>query len=520
MSIDGTWAFTAESPRGAQSFSATFTSHGEQLTGTMTGAQGSWEIAEGSVRGNEAGWLVRRAIMGMNLRFTGVIDGDQWTGKVKAGLLGSFPASAVRTTQERPPPAPSEPTLISPEERADPYPLYARMRQEGPVRSVEGPLGAQVWMVTGYGESRALLNDSRISKHPRYAPQWLRELGIVTADEGPTGTNMLNSDPPDHTRLRRLVSKGFTPRRIEALRPRVQHITDDLLDRMAPLGQADLIDAFAYPLPITVISELIGVPEEDRADFRSWTAAMLLLPLEEDLRARRLKGIEAINAYLAALIERKRGDLRPGVPRDEQPDLASALVAAADDEDGVLSGRELVGMLNLLLVAGHETTVNLIGNGMAALLRHPDQLALLRAQPDLLPSAIEEMLRYDGPVEQGTGRTAVEDIQIGGVTIPAGSQVTVALAAADRDPGRFPEPDRFDIRREDNAHVAFGHGLHFCLGAPLARMEAEIAFRGLLDRFPDLALACPPEQLRQRPGTAILFRGLAELPVRFTPAAR
>ncbi|MBB5781646.1 cytochrome P450 family protein [Nonomuraea jabiensis] len=519
MSIDGTWAFTAESPRGEQSFAATFTSDGERLAGTMTGAQGIWEIDEGSVHGNEVGWLVRRAVMGMNLRFTGVVDGDQWTGKVKVGVLGSFPASAVRTTLEQPPPARSEPSLISAEGRADPYPIYARIRQDGPVRPVQGPLGGQVWMVTGYEEARALLNDPRISKHPRHAPQWLRDLGIVTADEGPTGTNMLNSDPPDHTRLRRLVSKGFTPRRIEALRPRVQRITDDLLDRMAPLGRVDLIDAFAYPLPITVISELIGVPEEDRDDFRSWTAAMLLMPLEEELRARRSQGIEAINGYLAALIERKRRDLRPGVPRDEQPDLASALVAAADDEDG-LNERELVGMLNLLLVAGHETTVNLIGNGMAALLRHPGQLALLRDQPQLLPSAIEEMLRHDGPVEQGTGRTAVENIEIGEVTIPAGSQVTVALAAADRDPRRFPDPDRFDIQREDNAHVAFGHGLHFCLGAPLARMEAQIAFRGLLDRFPDLALDCPPEQLRQRPGTTPLFRGLAELPVKFTPAAR
>jgi cytochrome P450 len=518
MSIDGTWQFTVDSPRGEQTFSATFAADGERLRGTMTSAQTSLEITEGSVREGDVTWLARKAIMGMNMRFTGRLDGDELSGEVKVGVLGSFPARAVRTVGGGSAGEAAGPTLMSPDVRENPYPLYARLREEGTVRPVQHPMGTTFWLVTGYEESRAVLNDTRFSKHPRHAPQWMRDLGLSSETEGPTGVNMLNSDPPDHTRLRRLVSRGFTPRRVEALRPRVQEIADALIDRVAPLGRADLIDAFAYPLPITVISELIGVPEEDRADFRSWTTAMLLSPFDEDQRERRNAGIEAINGYLADLVSRKRHELDHRMTDEEQPDLLSALVSTADTEDGSLSERELVGMLNLLLVAGHETTVNLIGNGTVALMRHPDQLRLLRDDPGLLPSAIEEMLRYDGPVEQGTLRVAVEDVQVGGVTIPAGSQVTVALAAADRDPGRFPDPDRFDIRRQDNAHVAFGHGLHFCLGAPLARMEAEIAFRALLERLPGLALACPPDRLRQRPGTGALFRGYAEVPVTFVPS--
>ncbi|NBE97271.1 cytochrome P450 [Nonomuraea sp. KC401] len=404
---------------------------------------------------------------------------------------------------------------MSPDVRANPYPTYARLREESVVHPVPHPMGTTIWLVTGYDESRAVLNDTRFSKHPRHAPQWMRDLGVTSEFAGPTGVNMLNSDPPDHTRLRRLVSKGFTLRRVAALRPRVQEIADELIDRMAPLGRADLIEEFAYPLPITVISELIGVPEEDRSDFRSWTTAMLLSPLDEDQRARRNAGVEAINGYLAALVGRKRRELDHRRPEEEQPDLLSALVSAAGAEEGGLSEDELVGMLQLLLVAGHETTANLIGNGMVALLRHPDQLRLLRDDPGLLPSAIEEMLRYDGPVEQGTLRVAVEDVEVGGVIIPAGGQVAVALAAADRDPGQFADPDRFDIRRQDNAHVAFGHGLHFCLGAPLARMEGAIAFTALLKRLPGLALACPPDRLRHRPGAGVLFRGYAEVPVTF-----
>ncbi|XNL82915.1 cytochrome P450 [Actinomadura madurae] len=438
-------------------------------------------------------------------------------------MLGAFSARGVRSTERTEPEAEpentgeAEPGLESPETRDDPYPFYARKRRQGPVQPMPGPMGTTAWLITGYDQARAALNDPRFSKHPRFAPQWLRDLGVISEGEGPTGANMLNTDPPDHTRLRRLVSKGFTPRRVEALRPRIQEITDGLLNAIASLGRADLIETFAYPLPITVICELIGVPEADRARFRSWAAAMVLSPLDEERREEHDRGGEGMNGYLAELVERRRRETDASVPPDEQPDLLRALLAHADADEGRLDERELIGTLNLLLVAGHETTANLIGNGTAALLRNPEQLRALRGDPELLAPAIEEMLRYDGPVEQGTLRTAIEDAEIGGVTIPAGSLVTVALGAADRDPARFPEPDHFDISRRDNAHLAFGHGLHFCLGAPLARLEGHIAFRGLLERLPDLALGCPPEQLRQRPGALPLFRGMAELPITFTP---
>lgn len=409
--------------------------------------------------------------------------------------------------------------MRSDEFRADPYPQYAELLAQAPVHPVAGPFGTTNWLILGYEEARSVLNDTTFSKHPRHAPQWLRDLGLVTEDGGPTGANMLNSDPPVHTRLRRMVTKGFTNRRVQELRPRVQEITDDLLNAMAPLGQVDLIDAFAYPLPITVISELIGVPQQDRDDFRAWTAAMLLSPLDPARRIERDEGIHSMHQYLTELAQRKRRESSAGLSGDDQPDLLSALVSTADDDEGRLSQRELIGILTLLLVAGHETTVNLIGNGMLALLTHPDQLERVREEVGLLPAAIEEMLRFDGPVEHGTLRVATEPVEIGGVTIPAGAQVTVVLGSANRDRKRFLEPDGFKVDRRENAHLSFGYGLHFCLGAPLARLEAQIAFASLLSRFPDLTLACPAAKLRQRPSTANIFRGLEALPVRFAAAA-
>lgn len=318
---------------------------------------------------------------------------------------------------------------------------------------------------------------------------------------------MLDSDPPRHTRLRRLVARAFTARRVESLRPRVQQITDELLDAMAarPDRRADLIAAFAAPLPMTVICELLGVPGLDRQRFRSWSGE-IVAPLNgvgADPRA-----VEEMTAYLLELVAAKAED--PG------EDLLSALIRTRDEDGGRLSPDELIGMAFLLLVAGHETTVNLIGNGVRALLAHPDQLAALRADPDaLIDGAVEEMLRYDGPVQHATYRFAATDLELGGVSIEAGSSVLVALAAADRDPARFahPGPDVFDIRRTGPGHLAFGHGIHFCLGAPLARMEARIAVRALLDRFPDLAEAPdagPPDWL---PGS--LMRGVTRLPLQW-----
>jgi cytochrome P450 len=397
--------------------------------------------------------------------------------------------------------------------QANPYPSYALLREQGPVHRVTGAMGLESWLITRYEEARTALNDPRLSKDARLSPEWLHALGAGSADEGPLGQNMLNSDPPDHTRLRRLVSRGFTRHRVEALRPRVQKVTDGYLDEMMGRSEVDLMAALAFPLPITVICELLGIPADDRDEFGSWTRMALSPPLtEEAVRNRRL-GNDNMDRYVLDLIARMRSEVDLTLGDDAQPDLVSAMVAASDDQDR-LSERELLGSIKLMLVAGHKTTVNLIGNGMLALLRHPDQLRLLRERPDLLPSAIEELLRYDGSVERATMRFATEDVEIGGVTIPAGGAVSVVLAAADRSPDQFADPDRLDITRRNNPHVAFGHGIHFCLGAPLARMEGQVAFGSLLGRFPDIRLGCAPEELRWAVGGPNIIRGLAALPVK------
>ncbi|MEU7607649.1 cytochrome P450, partial [Streptomyces sp. NPDC041003] len=312
---------------------------------------------------------------------------------------------------------------------------------------------------------------------------------------------------PHHTRLRALVAREFTARRIGSLRPRVQQITDELLDAMAarPDRRADLIGSFAVPLPMTVICELLGVPGLDRARFRFWSNE-IVAPLDGVGADGRV--MAEMTAYLLELVGAKAED--PG------DDLLSDLIRTRDEDGDRLSPDELIGMAFLLLVAGHETTVNLIGNGVRALLAHPDQLAALRADPEgLIDGAVEEMLRYDGPVQHATYRFARTGLELGGTLIPAGSSVLVALAAADRDPARFarPGPDVFDIRRPGPGHLAFGHGIHFCLGAPLARMEGRIAVRALLERFPDLAEdpdAGPRDWL---PGG--LMRGVTRLPLRW-----
>ncbi|WUW20689.1 cytochrome P450 [Streptomyces sp. NBC_01463] len=377
---------------------------------------------------------------------------------------------------------------------ANPYPYYATMRAKGPVHTVRTDDFDRVWLVVGYDEGRAVLADQRFGK------DW-RKLPGQTATGDPINANMLEMDAPDHTRLRKLVAREFTPRRIEALRPRVQEITDQLLDAMLPAGHADLIDALAFPLPMTVICELIGVPDLDRAGFRTMSNAVVSpAGAQEEGDAVRTMG-----AYLAELIEDKR--------RAPGDDLLSALIAARYDDDDTLSPDELVGMAFLLLVAGHETTVNLISNGVRALLTHPGQLADLRADFGLLDGAVEEMLRHEGPVETATFRFAREAVEIGSRTIGAGDPVLVSLAGADRDPARYPGPDRFDIHREAQGHLAFGHGAHFCMGAPLAWMEGRIAIRTLLERCPGLVLdpgAGEPDWL---PG--MLIRGTRRLPVRW-----
>ena len=383
----------------------------------------------------------------------------------------------------------------------DPYPVYAELRAAGPVHRVLDPDGEEVWLVVGYEACRVAFTDPRLSRDWRKSGN-MRQI-VNTDQEQPALAHMLMSDPPDHTRMRRLVAKEFTPRRIDALAPRVQEIADELVDAMlaGEERRADLVASFAFPLPMTVICELLGVPALDRDAFRAWSNEMVARTSPEA----EAEAYEGVSTYLAELVAAKRA--QPG------QDLLSAMIHTVDEGGDRLSPDELIGMSVLLLIAGHETTVNLIGNGMRALFAHPDQLAALRADWGLLDGAVEEMLRYDGPVETCTDRLALEDVEMGGVTIPAGSTVLITMADADRDPERFQRGDRFDIRRDARGHIAFGHGLHYCLGAPLARLEGRIAIRTLLERCPDLAMDADETDLPWMPG--LLIRGARKVPVRW-----
>jgi len=392
----------------------------------------------------------------------------------------------------------------APEARANPLPLYARMRQEAPaVRVFDAARNMPVWVVTGYKEAVELLRDSRFTKDSNKLPESSPERQRRSGDLNPLTRHMLSVDPPDHTRLRSLVAKAFTPRRVEELRPRITALAAELLDSVQAPGSLELLERFAFPLPITVIAELLGVPVADREQFRQWTTILISPPVGGDFEPIRRAGMRFIQ-YFQGLLERRRSE-----PRD---DLLTALMSVEEQGDR-LAPVELVSMLFLLLVAGHETTVNLIGNGVWALLKHPEQLERLRANPALIESAVEEMLRYCGPVESTTPRWAPQDVDFRGQRIPTGETIVASLLGANHDPEQFPEPERFDITREPNRHIAFGFGIHFCLGAPLARLEATLALNLLLERLPRLRLAVEPAELRWRDG--LLVRGLQKLPVAF-----
>ncbi|MGU3437392.1 cytochrome P450 family protein [Actinomycetes bacterium M1A6_2h] len=380
----------------------------------------------------------------------------------------------------------------------DPYAFYDRWHDQGPVHHVRLVNGREAYVVTGYAEGRAALADPRLHKSADRATElFQRRSGVrYTVGEG-LSSSMLNSDPPDHTRLRSLVNKAFTARSIASMRPRIEAITTELLDAMDDRNAADLIGDFAVPLPITVICELLGVPYEDRDDFRAWTDTLLTVAVSRDQG----RAARAMSDYLRGLIESKRTN-----PTD---DMLTSLVEARDEGDR-LSETELVSTAFLLLVAGHETTVNLIGSGAHALLHNPDQLALLRDDPSLVGNAVEEFLRFDGPINFATLRYTREPVVIGGVEIPADQFVYVALLSANRDGDKFGNPDVLDISRPTGGHVAFGYGIHYCVGAPLARMEAQIAFSQLLQRFPNLHLAPSEPTYRE----SYLIRGLTQLPVR------
>ena len=429
---------------------------------------------------------------------------------------------------------PVELDIADPDFMADAYDTYAGLRAKGPVTRVRFASGAEeeasedsgeqrgffgdqeTFFVTHYDEVVATLLDRRFSVDPRsgMTAEQVEQQEAQTPEEFRLlSRSIISIDPPDHTRLRKLVQPSFTGRGIQALRGSIQQVVDDLLDEAerdaaergeaAPDRRMDLIEAFAYPFPVTVISDMLGIPREDRETIRGWTEDLLRVDrgrVDEEVQA----GLREFIDYLTELFERKR--LAPA------DDMISRLVHAEEDGD-VLDEDEVLATVFLMFLAGHVTTVNLVGNGVVALLTHPGQLAKLKADPSLAKGVVEETLRYWGPVDFIGRRIAREDVEVGGTVIPAGEQATVSLASANRDPERFADPDVFDITRADaNRHVAFGKGIHVCLGAPLARVEGQVAFDTLFRRYPDLRLAVPAEEVRW--GGSFL-RGFARLPVLF-----
>jgi len=396
---------------------------------------------------------------------------------------------------------PSDPAF-----QADPYPVYARMRQEAALHHrvfEEAGRRIPVWILPRYADCVSLLRDPRYSAAKNFGEM----IGGTLEPEHPLLRAyfgmMLFRDPPDHTRLRNLVNKAFTPRRVQRLRPRVEALVDELLDARSAEGRLDLIADLAVPLPLIVIAELLGVPVADRERLKVWSDHAATL-LDGSIRDAHLEvavpSFLELVEYLKRIVEERR--------KEPQDDLISAL-AAAQDADDTLDDYEVLATCALILGAGHETTTNLIGNGVLALLRDRAALERLAREPQLLPSAVEELLRFDSPV-QVTSRRPLEDVEIHGVTIPAGTEVNALLGSANRDPAQFPDPDRLVLDRSDNRHLSFGQGAHFCLGAPLARLEGEVALGALLRRFPRLDLEEDPPP--RRPG--FVLRGCSRLRVR------
>jgi cytochrome P450 len=393
------------------------------------------------------------------------------------------------------------------EVRDNPFPLFAEVRRRGPAHKVTLADGHEAWLIVGHDEAKAALNDPRISKDMHAA---LEQSAGVAAEglPGPAfARHMLAVDPPDHTRLRRLVAAAFSLRRVERLQPEIERIVEHMLDDIAardPNAVVDLVEALAFPLPFTVICQLLGIPESWRPRFGRSLRDMLVPTRTPEEYAAAKRASDHVVATLAELVAAKR---------DEPDDaLVSALISARDGEDR-LTDQELNSTIFQLIIAGHDTTASLIGNAVVALLLHPEQLARLTADPSLIADAVEEIMRYDAPVPHSTFRYALEDIEIGDVVINRGAQIIVSLAAANRDESHYDQPDDLDITRAGGRHLAFGHGIHFCLGAPLARMESQIALGELFRRFPDLHLAVPADDLHWGHGDGLVLRGLTSLPV-------
>lgn len=389
----------------------------------------------------------------------------------------------------------SKHTLFTDAFTRDPYPAYTRVREEAPVSYVLLPDGQYAWMITKYDDALAALKDQRFIK------DFTKLTGNNMEHSSVFSQNMLFADMPDHKRLRGLVSKAFTPQMIAGMRDRIQEITDELLDHIADKDKIDLIDVFAFPLPIIVICEMLGIPTEDRDKFRIWSNSM----------------IEGSNGEFAQNMEQHMKDFvaylgkRFAIMRESPgEDLISKLLVSEEQGDQ-LTEQELYGVVSLLIIAGHETTVNLIGNSVMALLENPKQMALLKEQPELIHTAIEEVLRYNDPVEFSTSRWAGADLDFKGESIRKGDLVIVVLNSANHDPNQFKDPEIFDITRQKSRHLAFGKGIHACLGAPLARLEGEIAINSLLRRFPSMTLNEDKENLEWRAG--MIVRGVKELPI-------
>ncbi|HWO98345.1 MAG TPA: cytochrome P450 [Bacillus sp. (in: firmicutes)] len=388
--------------------------------------------------------------------------------------------------------------LFSHEFTQNPYPAYARLRETEPVYKMRFPDGQEGWLITRYEDAVEALKD------PRFIKDVSKLFGGSMEHQSVFMHNMLFSDPPDHKRLRGLVQKAFTPQMIADMRGRIQEITNELLDEVARGTTMNLIDDFAFPLPIIVICEILGVPSEDRDKFRVWSNS-LIEGSNGEHAAEMFQHMNEFIQYLNQWFEKVRQN--PG------EDLISQLIMAEEGGDQ-LTERELYGVVTLLIIAGHETTVNLIGNSILALLENPGQLSLLKNQPELIHSAVEESLRFNGPVEFSTSRWASEDLDFKGQSIRRGDLIIIALNSANHDPQQFEDPEIFDITREKSPHLAFGKGIHLCLGSPLARLEGEIAINSLIQRFPNMRLAVSKDELEWRPG--MIVRGVKEIPLILT----
>jgi cytochrome P450 len=395
--------------------------------------------------------------------------------------------------------------IVSAEFKADPFPFFAVLRASEPVYRTTLPDKTPLWLLSRYDDVAALLRDERFKKNRRHAltKEQLRKLPWTPPMFRPLERNMLDLDPPDHTRLRSLVHKAFTPSLVEQMRSRTRAIADELLDRIVWTGEMDLIKDFALPLPMTIITEILGVPRKDHDKFHKWSQAVVSLTSPSPT-LRVLPSVWKFIRYLRQFFKLRR--------RDPKDDLVSALIKAEEAGDK-LNEDELLAMVFLLLIAGHETTVNLIGNGTLALIENPNEMNKLLSEPSLVKPAVEELLRYTSPVFTTTERYAREDTTIHGVTIPQGEMTLGVIGSANRDETAFENPNELQITREPNRHLSFGQGIHFCLGAPLARMEAQIAFTTLLQRVPNLRLTKPSSSLHWRP--SIFLRGLAALPLKF-----